>query len=271
MKAMWANFIGKFKASDSLPRERLTSPETQIPIYAIGDVHGCHELQKVMEQKILDDDDFDKNNKLIVYLGDLVDRGPSSAEVIEHCLSDLPNGCRRICLCGNHDQAFYNFLKKPNLKSEWLDYGGQETLQSYGIDVGYLKTIKTRSEEFEELIRQSIPESHVKFLKSMPIMLSTPKVHFVHAGLRPGFETNDQTDYDLMWIREDFLIDEPASDRFVVHGHTPALEPNLGPMRIGVDTSAYSGGPLTALRIFGDDYAFFSVDNNLNFQKKDCY
>ena len=94
----------------------------------------------------------------------------------------------------------------------------------------------------------------------MPVALSTPDFHFVHAGIRPGLAMKDQEDVDLMWIRDEFMIDVPASNRLVIHGHTPAATPTFGPGRIGIDTGVYMGGPLTAIRIVNKGFDFLSVE-----------
>ena len=254
MKAVLAKM---FKGKKS-GRRRIVLNHHPRSVFAIGDVHGCVELQRQLEAQILAE--IGENNPTrIIYLGDLVDRGLHSAEVIDHCLSPLPDGVARLCLCGNHDQAFFDFLKKPSLKSEWFEFGGRETLLSYGIDVEQLQKLKLKAKDFSELIRQTIPQQHVAFLEALPVSVSTPWVHFVHAGMRPDVPMDDQSDEDLMWIRQEFLIDRHASDKMIIHGHTPAETPMIGPGRIGIDTAAYAGGPLTAIHIESGSSSFIQV------------
>jgi len=246
----------------SARRKRLERQLPNTDIYAIGDVHGCSGLQKKMEQLILAESSDEPRNKLILYLGDLVDRGPDSKGVIDHCLSPLPEGCERLSLCGNHDQLFFEFLLAPSLSADWLDFGGRETLMSYGVDVDQLKEECASDEDLVRLLTEAIPRAHFLFLQALPIALTVPGAHFVHAGMRIGVPMEDQEDHALMWIREDFLVDEPASDRLVVHGHSPAPAPRVGPGRIGIDTKAVGGGPLTALHLRGETTRFLSVSSD---------
>ncbi|WP_289036495.1 metallophosphoesterase [uncultured Roseibium sp.] len=243
----------------SARRKRLERQLPNTDIYAIGDVHGCCGLQKKLEQLILAENSDEPRNKLILYLGDLVDRGPDSKGVIDHCLSSLPDGCERLSLCGNHDQLFFEFLLRPSLSAHWLDFGGRETLMSYGVDADELAGGHTSDEEFAQVLSEAIPSAHFLFLQALPVALTVPEAHFVHAGMRIGVPMEDQDDHDLMWIREEFLVDEPASDRLVVHGHSPAPTPRMGPGRIGIDTKAVGGGPLTALHLRGETTRFLSV------------
>ncbi|MEP0236063.1 MULTISPECIES: metallophosphoesterase [Roseibium] len=243
----------------SARRRRLQRQLPNTDIFAIGDVHGCLELQKKLEQLILEESNDVSRNKLILYLGDLVDRGPDSKGVIDHCLSPLPEGCERLSLCGNHDQLFFEFLLAPSLSAAWLDFGGQETLMSYGVDINQLIAGRANDEDLALALSEAIPGEHVRFLEALPVALTVPEAYFVHAGMRIGVPMEDQEDHDLMWIREDFLVDEAASDRLVVHGHSPAPTPRMGPGRIGIDTKAVGGGPLTALHLNGETTRFFSV------------
>ncbi len=240
-------------------RRRLTLTHPPAHIYAIGDVHGCLDLQQKMEKLILADSAAMPGFKLILYLGDLVDRGADCKGVIDHCLSPLPDGYERLSLCGNHDQMFQDFLQAPSLSAEWLGFGGRETLMSYGVDVDQLAAGSMPDDAFAALIGDAVPASHLHFLHQLPVAVTTPDVHFVHAGMRIGVPIQEQDATDLMWIRAEFLVDTPASDRLVVHGHTPASSPRLGPGRIGIDTKAVGGGPLTALHLHGGSHRFLSV------------
>ena len=107
------------------------------PIYAIGDVHGSLDLLLQAERKILADLGPDPSPALVVLLGDYVDRGRDSRGVLEHLLQPPPAPLRRIALCGNHEQLFHDFLENPQQNMHWLDFGGRQTLLSYGVDIDY--------------------------------------------------------------------------------------------------------------------------------------
>jgi serine/threonine protein phosphatase 1 len=163
-------------------------------------------------------------------------------------------GFERICLCGNHDDAFYKFIISPKLERDWLDFGGVATLHSYGVDVSFHLKIDPKGMSLLEAARDHIPHDHVAFLKNAPVALSVGKFIFVHAGIVPGHPLEDQDDSDLMWIREPFLTEGPQLDVIVVHGHTPTESIVFGKRRIGLDTGAYMTGRLNVLRINRDGY-----------------
>jgi serine/threonine protein phosphatase 1 len=227
------------------------------PIYAIGDIHGClAELQQA-EARIAADVQRTGRPGLVVLLGDYVDRGPSSFQVIDHLQKPSELGLRRLALCGNHDDIFSKFITEPELYTDWLALGGEQTLMSYGIDFAHLSaTRKSRFDDLKDLLAQVIPAAHKEFLANLPICFKVGRIVFVHAGLRPRVSLIDQQDEDLMWIREPFLSQGPGQPLLVIHGHTPQPSPDAGPGRIGIDTGAYYSGKLTVLKIDGDQKAF---------------
>jgi serine/threonine protein phosphatase 1 len=141
-------------------------------------------------------------------------------------------------------------MSDPRRHQGWIGVGGRETLQSYAIDSErYLK-----SGDFSGLrnaMLKNIPPHHVAFLERLAICAQTPTHLFVHAGLRPGRALENQTDSDLMWIREPFLSKGPQLPITVVHGHTMTAQPVFEKQRIGIDTGAFMTGNLTVVRIFG--------------------
>ncbi len=227
------------------------------PIYAIGDVHGClAELQQA-EGRIAEDIRRTGRSGLVVLLGDYIDRGPSSFQVVEHLQKPSELGLRRLALCGNHDDIFSRFILQPELYSEWLGLGGEQTLLSYGVDIQHIGSRRRgKAAELKDVLADAVPESHKQFLANLPVCLKVGKLVFVHAGLRPRVSLGDQDDEDLMWIREPFLSQGPGQPLLVIHGHTPQLQPDLGPGRIGIDTGAYYTGKLTVLKIDGEEKAF---------------
>jgi serine/threonine protein phosphatase 1 len=244
-------------AAPSRRRIDLGDEPATYPIYAIGDVHGCLRELHDAEARIAQDVNRTGRPGLVVLLGDYVDRGPMSCQVVEHLLRPSELGLRRLALCGNHDDVFSKFIEDPALYMDWLALGGEQTLMSYGIDLQHLtQKRKSRGGDLKELVAEAIPEGHREFLSHLPIRLKIGNIVFVHAGLRPRLTLADQHDEDMMWIREPFLTEGPSQPILVVHGHTPHQQPSLGPGRIGIDTGAYYTGNLTVLKIDGEEKAF---------------
>jgi serine/threonine protein phosphatase 1 len=239
-------------------RRRLTLSQDPDLIYAVGDVHGCLDALKRLEAAIIDDAKGHLGTKLIVMLGDYIDRGPESAAVLEHLLQGPPDGFHRVCLIGNHDQAFLDVLEKPAQLPAWLNVGGDRTLASYGLNTDYLRDhLSMKPDEVIREIRAAVPLSHLAALERLPVCLMTPRYFFAHAGARPGLGWDAQTDRDLMWIRDEFLLAPAASfDRIVVHGHTISNRPAWIGQRICVDTGAFLGRPLAAARLEGTSVSF---------------
>lgn len=232
-------------------RQRLTIAADRPLIYAIGDVHGCYTALLALEERIR----FDAAGQmaqqpLIVYLGDYVDRGPASRSVIEHLAkADHGDGITRIALCGNHDDTFLNFAFNPQQNRRWLDYGGDATLRSYGIEPADYLGNEDGLDALGVALRRALPPHHVDFLQNLPITLTSGDRLFVHAGIVPGVPLADQQDHDLIWIREPFLSEGPGLPMTVIHGHTAGAEPVFGKGRICIDTTCYATGRLTALKV----------------------
>lgn len=230
-------------------RPRLAAAEWPAVVYAIGDVHGCLDELLLLERMITEDAaDVGEGERWLVNLGDHVDRGPRAAQVITHLMSAPPEGFRRIVLAGNHEEMLLDFLADPIANAQWLDFGGLETALSYGMQYRPIGGPGARRQVARELASM-IPQSHLDFLSGLPISLALPGQYFVHAGIRPGVPMDQQTDEDLLWIRSPFLEQDSGPDRVVVHGHTPTLEPEIKPWRIGIDTGAFASGRLTAVRL----------------------
>jgi serine/threonine protein phosphatase 1 len=220
-------------------------------LYAVGDVHGCLQLLVKMEAEIAADKIGD-GDKLVVMLGDYVDRGPHSAQVLDRLLASPPSGVKRICLAGNHEAAMLSFIEKPSSDAAWLRFGGLSTLSSYGIDRAVMRFAQLSTLKFKQVLDSHIPTDHIDFLREMPVLVSLPEITMVHAGLREGVLLDDQEDRDLLWTR----LSVPDSEAFwvglLIHGHTPQSQPLLGARRICVDTESYRSGRLSAVRVKAD-------------------
>jgi len=214
-------------------------------IYAVGDVHGCDDLLSKLEDLIFEDSRKRDGTKWLIMLGDYVDRGPKSASVLDRLISKPRADITRFCLAGNHEDVMLDFLRNPSSNHRWLDFGGLETLYSYG-----LHKLPTNRQALKNLLQSRIPDEHVDFLESLPSMLSIPGFCFVHAGLRDGVALAEQEDADLLWLRPVATAKAVATNGVIaIHGHTPVADVEIGSARINVDTGAYMSGRLSAVRL----------------------
>lgn len=246
LRAMATLFGNRRTRPRSPGRERLSANVRPGAVYAIGDVHGCLDELLQLEQLIQSDAANVEGEKWIVMLGDYIDRGPRSAQVIDHLLALPPRGFRRFALAGNHEQMLLDFLASPRLAADWLEYGGWETLGSYGIDARDRTMDATVA---ATMLGARMPRSHLDWLRQLPVSLELPGFVFVHAGIRPGRPLAEQDESDLLWIREPFLEIPGDAGVLVVHGHTPETEAVVRPWRLGIDTAAFATGRLTSARI----------------------
>lgn len=250
----FGNFFSRGSPDVRPPRTRLSIDIGDMTVYAVGDVHGCLDELRALENEIRRDAARLPGEKLIIMLGDYVDRGPSSAGVIAHLLSPPPEGFTRICLAGNHEVAMLDFLEGRIPRRDWVGIGAKATLLSYGIDADYIAGMGNDRED--AVIRRMVPKSHLAFLKALPVLVESPRYVFVHAGIRPGVPLAEQSDRELTTIRTAFTKNADLLDRFVVHGHTPIETPQLEGRRLNIDTAAFRTGRLTGVRIWRDTGRF---------------
>ena len=252
--ASLASAFGMGPRAPDVPR---LAPERRI--YAIGDVHGhLPQLQALHEAVAADLSERPVGRPLLVHVGDYIDRGPDSAGVLARLGAGPPvPGVPTVNLMGNHEWMFLSALALQDQREadNWLDNGGVETLASWGMDPSV------------PLSRwpDMVPREHLQFLGGLAAWHQNGGYLFVHAGVRPGVPLTRQMWNDLLWIRGPFLDrrgpllpDAPAL--VVVHGHTPEREPPLRPNRIGIDTGAGRGGPLTCAVLDGDDVRFLQTE-----------
>lgn len=230
---------------------RPSIPEGQ-RVYAVGDVHGRLDLLDILLEKIAEDDARrGSSDTEIIFLGDLIDRGPASAGVVER-LRTLSESDRRFrFLSGNHEEVFLKTLS-GDLKAMKLliRIGGKETIFSYGVTPDEYAAC-----DFDELLclmRSNIQQQHLEFIGSFEEYIETGDYIFVHAGVRPGVPIEDQRTSDLRWIRNEFLASKADFGGVVVHGHNVTAEIDRRANRIGIDTGAYATGRLTALGLEGE-------------------
>ena len=227
-------------------------------IYAIGDVHGRLDLLDRLSATIFADMAQAKVERtLAIFLGDLIDRGPESAGVIERLASaDFPTPI--VALRGNHEELLLTFLNDPSVLDSWRKYGALETLHSYGVDISAASR-GARFEEARRALASKLPPAHLRFLEQMPLTEERGGYFFVHAGVRPLVPLDAQRRDDLLWIREEFLRFEGEFGKFIVHGHTPTPEPEVRRNRINIDTGAFATSVLTALVLEGEDQRFLDT------------
>lgn len=233
--------------------QTVSIPEGQ-RIYAIGDIHGRLDLLNELHQSILDDaqDAFAAEVKVsLIYLGDYIDRGPQSKGVIDCMVGDWPHEITPVFLRGNHEATLLNFLDDANVLNAWRNFGGVETLHSYGVDVSCLREVggvKKIQTEFKELLSSD----HFLFYQNLQTTATIGDYFFVHAGIKPGVSLDEQREDDLLWIRDEFLASHAFHGKLIVHGHSPSEQPEIWPNRINIDTGAYLTGKLTCLVLEGE-------------------
>lgn len=225
-------------------------------LWAVGDVHGQYELFQALTDAIEEDlRRASEPRRLMILLGDYVDRGLGSREVlgrILHLQAHLADAGAELCaLKGNHEDLLLRFLEQPSGGPNWMPLGGRETLLSYGVTPPQPDGGVEAWTEAAESLKRALPAAQLMLLKSLVLQRTEGDFHFVHAGVRPGVPLDRQAPEDLMWIREDFLKDDTVLDRLIVHGHTPGEEVYADQRRICLDTGAYATGVLTALRLCG--------------------
>ena len=247
-------------AAESQGRGR-TPPDTRI--YAIGDVHGRKDLlDRLLRMIAADAKSSAAGHKLVVFLGDYVDRGPESRQVIETVMAGPPPGTdwagfRWRPILGNHEQMMLRFLDDLEVAAAWLSpsNGGLETVRSY---VGELPQ-PSGLHALQAALLKAVPAEHRRFLAGLPACHEEGGYFFVHAGVRPTVPLAHQQRQDMLWIRGEFLGSSVDYGKIVVHGHTITMAPEDKPNRIGVDTGAFFTNRLTAMVAEGDWHGFLST------------
>jgi serine/threonine protein phosphatase 1 len=248
LRAMVMKRLFKFPRSQS--RQPRTIPEGR-RVYAIGDVHGRLDLLDALLDKIDEDDrrrgPCDTN---IIFLGDLIDRGPDSAGVVERLCTLAGQDRRCRFLMGNHEEIFLKALSGDLHSLKFMiKIGGKETVLSYGV--GHERYLSCDFEELLLILREHVPDGHDEFISKFEDYIVVGDYIFVHAGLRPDLPIDQQKTSDLRWIRNDFLESKGDFGGTVVHGHNVTTEIDRRDNRIGIDTGAYASGRLTALCLEG--------------------
>lgn len=233
-------------------------------IYAIGDIHGRADLLALMVEQILRDADSRRDRfpdkPMLICLGDYVDRGRQSRQVIEIALVlERDSRFETRFLLGNHEEAMLDFLDRRTSGAGWSKRGGRATLESYGVPVPISPEDRDGWSRARDRLRAILPAEHERFLRGLEMTVECGSLFFVHAGVRPGVPLHQQDKTDMLWIRREFLNWEGGFEKLIVHGHTPMEHAHIGPHRIGLDTGAYASGLLSAARFDGSEPALMEV------------
>ena len=226
-------------------------------VYAIGDVHGClAQLQALHAMIVADNARRSAANVTVVYVGDYIDRGPDSRQVLDLVRRPLAGVTTTVHLKGNHEDMLQQFLRDAARGADWLDNGGLQTLTSFKVEAhgrnrGLEMTRAALAVTREALLVALGPELQ-DWLERLPLSHQIGEYFFCHAGIRPGVALADQNPVDLLWIREPFLQSRRDHGAVIVHGHTPGSAAEVRRNRINIDTGCFASGELTAAVFDGD-------------------
>lgn len=243
-------FFNRIKTGSS--RGRPPSTEEGERLYIIGDVHGRYDLLCLLFDRISKHSATLPPAKSVhlILLGDLVDRGPASSQVIQFLHSLRQKQANITILLGNHEELMLASLGgHGDALRAWLALGGDTTLHSYGVD---LSDTSIKAGTIIEKAQAAIPAHHIEWMRQWPLSAQSGDYFFCHAGIRPGVSLKRQTPSDLLWIRQGFLTSEKDHGCIIVHGHSISSEVEIRHNRIGIDTGAYCTDVLTALYLEGE-------------------
>lgn len=219
-------------------------------VYAVGDIHGRLDLLEEMLEKITDDRHSFSGECEIIFLGDYINRGPESAQVLT-CLSSLSRRSTMYrFLMGNHEEIFLRILNQnTDIFKLFLHMGGRQTILSYGVDTDLYRTASY--DDLADIMRSRIPSAHMEFLNSLETQISIDDYLFVHAGVDVHKAIDNQDPKVTRWIRNEFTHSHDSYEKTVVYGHTVYPDVYQRGCRIGIDTGAYASGKLSAIALEG--------------------
>lgn len=251
-------FSRKSKAEKAPPRGALGKR-----LYAIGDVHGRFDLMQDLLKTIESHNAARPHRETFVaFLGDLIDRGPQSRDVVAYLKDWSPDWAKPVFLMGNHEECFVRCLTgEASLIEQWLSYGGYACAESYGVPRAEL--LNRDAHDREHMLKSAVPQSHIEFLCGFAESARFGDYFLVHAGVRPGHKLDAQSGRDMRWIRDDFLKYDKPFGPIIVHGHSVTDRVDERPNRIGLDTGAHASGLLSALWIEDDVRGILDVQGTL--------
>ena len=241
-------FSGDASGHVSLGTPQTGSFEPADPLYVVGDVHGCFDLLNAALDRIETHlQTHGVTGSKLVLLGDYVDRGPQSAQVLERIYTlqkNIPDDV--ICLMGNHEKMMLEFIDDPAGKgARWLKFGGADTLLSYGISVPGKKADVEDLTEASMALEETMPKGLQDWIRALPLSFQSGNIACVHAAMDPDDPPDVQSDRVLLWGHRDFMTTSRDDDIWVAHGHTIVKSPSCQNNRIALDTGAYQSGHLS--------------------------
>ncbi len=252
--------LKRFFGAGRKPAAALPKAPENSRIYAVGDIHGRLDLLRRLHGLISDDAArHPATRRVVVYLGDYVDRGEDSAGVIDLLLGDPLPGFESVYLLGNHEEMMLDFFEDISIARSWMTNGGADTLMSYRVSPPMIFADEAVVTQVQQDLAGRLPEPHRAFLEGLSLSHQEGDYFFAHAGIRPGVPLEKQEKRDLIWIRNPFLESEQAHGKVIVHGHTITDEPDFRRNRIGIDTGAYATGRLTCLLLEGSNREFLQT------------
>ena len=229
-------------------------------VYVIGDIHGRSDLLAQLHDQIEDDArQRIATRKVLVYIGDYIDRSEGARQVLDTLTLSPLQGFEHVYLKGNHEDMFLRFMDAGGLGGPWMMNGGVATMRSYGVNPEDIATGTSVGDEARSRILEIVPEAHLNFLRNLALVHIEGDYLFVHAGLRPGVDFERQDPTDLVWIRDEFLQTEEIFPWMIVHGHSVHPCPDIRANRIGIDTGAYRSDTLTCLVLDGTERRFIQT------------
>lgn len=247
-----------FGLKDDSLRHDACVPQGQ-RVYAIGDIHGRLDLLDQLLAKIEADDAARRPSEtILIFLGDLVDRGPDSSGVVERVMALKAEKPNVRIIAGNHEEIIIRTWAGDKRSAGLLNrVGGRETLLSYGVDEAAYELADLA--EVARLTGEFVPQAHIDFFSGAEDWIEVGDYLFVHAGVRPGYAIEEQETSDLRWIRREFTEHRGDFGHVVIHGHSITEAVDEQPNRIGIDTGAFATGKLTAIGLEGSDRWFLQT------------
>lgn len=235
------------------------------PVYVVGDVHGCLHAYRSLEAVIFTDATDFEGVATIVLVGDLVDRGPETAALIDHLMMRQKEGVRLVCLLGNHEEMMLKFAAAPKANLDWLRFGGYETLVSYGLTTDLDDLLRMNERKLIQAFTAHVPDRHLKFLRSCLPGLQVGKYLLAHAGADADEGLAMQPIRALVWGSAGQTAPNGMT---LIHGHYIVTTPKVSATNVAIDTGAYVTGRLTCLRLVPGQRMFAMTINEDNLFKE---